>query len=118
MARHDTDSSFRTRRQVEVIIRERAALNSPSLAPAGEGRDGGKRTSKWVPACAGMTIAQLCYRRDLPQTWDDERFDRDGQVELYEMLGSTDKRLHAYPGRHADDGPERSKRVQLFCIAI
>ena len=38
--------------------------------------------------------------------WDDERFDRDGQLELFDMLGSTDKRLHAYPGRHADDGPE------------
>ena len=38
--------------------------------------------------------------------WDDERFDRDGQIELYEMLGSTDKRLHAYPGQHSDDGPE------------
>ena len=38
--------------------------------------------------------------------WDDERFDRDGQLELFDILGSTDKRLHAYPGRHADDGPE------------
>ena len=38
--------------------------------------------------------------------WDDERFDRDGQIELYESLGSTDKRLHAYPGQHSDDGPE------------
>src|SRR5262249_23572357 len=38
--------------------------------------------------------------------WDDERFDRDGQIELYEMLGSTDKRLHAWPGQHSDDGPE------------
>ena len=25
--------------------------------------------------------------------WDDERFDRDGQIELYEALSSTDKRL-------------------------
>lgn len=38
--------------------------------------------------------------------WDDERFDRDGQLELFDMLASTDKRLHAYPGRHSDDGPE------------
>jgi dienelactone hydrolase len=38
--------------------------------------------------------------------WDDERFDRDGQLELFDRLSSTDKRLHAYPGRHADDGPE------------
>ena len=38
--------------------------------------------------------------------WDDERFDRDGQLELFDSLASRDKRLHAYPGPHSDDGPE------------
>lgn len=38
--------------------------------------------------------------------WDDERFDRDGQLDLYDRLGSQDKRLHAYPGLHIDNGPE------------
>jgi hypothetical protein len=38
--------------------------------------------------------------------WDDERFDRDGQLDLYDRLGSKDKRLHAYPGQHVDNGPE------------
>ena len=38
--------------------------------------------------------------------WDDERFDRDGQLELFDTLGSRDKRLHAYPGPHSNDGPE------------
>lgn len=38
--------------------------------------------------------------------WDDERFDRDGQLELYDRLGAQDKRLHAYPGVHIDNGPE------------
>jgi dienelactone hydrolase len=46
--------------------------------------------------------------------WDDERFDRDGQIELYESLGSADKRLHAYPGRHADDGPEALESSAAF----
>ena len=46
--------------------------------------------------------------------WDDERFDRDGQIELYEMLGSTDKRLHAYPGQHSDDGPEALETSAAF----
>ncbi|ETX02988.1 MAG: hypothetical protein ETSY2_34400, partial [Candidatus Entotheonella gemina] len=32
--------------------------------------------------------------------WDDERFDRDGQLDLYDCIGSKDKRLHAYPGLH------------------
>ncbi|MBT5108205.1 MAG: hypothetical protein HOM25_05965 [Rhodospirillaceae bacterium] len=38
--------------------------------------------------------------------WDDERFDRDGQLDLYDRIGSPDKRLHAYPGVHVDNGPE------------
>lgn len=38
--------------------------------------------------------------------WDDERFDRQGQLELFDQLGAQDKRLHAYPGQHADNGPE------------
>lgn len=38
--------------------------------------------------------------------WDDERFDREGQLELFDMLSSTDKRLVAYPGPHSQDGPE------------
>jgi dienelactone hydrolase len=38
--------------------------------------------------------------------WDDERFDRLGQLDLFDQLGARDKRLHAYPGQHADNGPE------------
>jgi dienelactone hydrolase len=38
--------------------------------------------------------------------WDDERFDRDGQLDLFDRIGSEDKRLHAYPGVHIDNGPE------------
>ena len=38
--------------------------------------------------------------------WDDERFERSGQLDLFDRLGSSDKRLHAYPGLHIDNGPE------------
>ena len=38
--------------------------------------------------------------------WDDERFERAGQLDLFDRLGSADKRLHAYPGVHVDNGPE------------
>lgn len=38
--------------------------------------------------------------------WDDERFDRAGQLDLYDRIGSVDKRLHAFPGEHVDNGPE------------
>lgn len=38
--------------------------------------------------------------------WDDELFDRDGQFELFDAIGSEDKRLHAYPGLHGENGEE------------
>ncbi len=38
--------------------------------------------------------------------WDDERFERAGQLDLYDRLGSSDKRLQAYPGVHVDNGPD------------
>lgn len=38
--------------------------------------------------------------------WDDERFERAGQLDLFDRLGAPDKRLHAYPGLHVDNGPE------------
>jgi dienelactone hydrolase len=38
--------------------------------------------------------------------WDDELFDREGQFELFDLIGSEDKRLYAYPGAHADYGEE------------
>jgi dienelactone hydrolase len=55
------------------------------------------------------------FRRYAPQLrvpvlfsmqWDDERFERAGQLALFDLLGSKDKRLHAYPGQHVDNGPE------------
>jgi dienelactone hydrolase len=38
--------------------------------------------------------------------WDDERFERAGQLALFDLLAAKDKRLHAYPGLHSDNGPE------------
>lgn len=34
--------------------------------------------------------------------WDDEVFPRDGQFELFALLGSPDKQLAAFPGTHTD----------------
>lgn len=45
--------------------------------------------------------------------WDDERFDRDGAFELFDLLGSKDKRLHAHPGKHGEfplEGGEASRQ--------
>lgn len=38
--------------------------------------------------------------------WADERFERAGQLALFDLIGANDKRLHAYPGQHVDNGPE------------
>jgi dienelactone hydrolase len=37
--------------------------------------------------------------------WDDERVPRDRSLALFDALGSTNKTLHANPGRHADRLP-------------
>lgn len=37
--------------------------------------------------------------------WHDEIFPRDGQLALFDLLGSTDKQLIGYAGRHAETTP-------------
>ncbi len=41
------------------------------------------------------------------QQWDDEIFDRAGVAELFDAIGSDDKRLVAYPGPHLELSGER-----------
>jgi dienelactone hydrolase len=38
--------------------------------------------------------------------WDDELFPRDGQLDLFDLLGSADKQLIAYSGVHGDTRPD------------
>jgi dienelactone hydrolase len=38
--------------------------------------------------------------------WDDEVFTRDGQLALFDVIGSPDKQLRARPGRHGFTHPE------------
>ncbi|MBK7329457.1 MAG: alpha/beta hydrolase [Dehalococcoidia bacterium] len=49
--------------------------------------------------------------------WDDERFDRDGAFELFGLLGSADKRMHVYPGLHAEVPPEGTDATREFLAA-
>ena len=37
--------------------------------------------------------------------WHDEIFPREGQLALFDLLGSRDKQLTGYPGRHAETTP-------------
>jgi dienelactone hydrolase len=42
--------------------------------------------------------------------WDDAMFDRDGQLEVFDAIGSEDKRLISYPGGH-DETPDEGLRL-------
>jgi hypothetical protein len=44
--------------------------------------------------------------------WDDELFPRDGQFELFDLFGTADKRLIAFPGPHGAAAPDA---VQAWC---
>ncbi len=46
--------------------------------------------------------------------WDDERFDRDGAIELYGMLGAADKRLQSTPGLHGGTSEEAKSTLRQF----
>ncbi|MGH8057543.1 MAG: dienelactone hydrolase family protein [Candidatus Entotheonellia bacterium] len=69
------------------------------------GKNGLRRAS---PASAPSNMAPR-FTRDAPTIavpllfhvqWDDELFARDGQFELFDLLGAHDKRLIAFPGPH------------------
>ena len=50
------------------------------------------------------------------QQWDDEIFDRAGVAELFDALGSGDKRLVAYPGPHLELAGERLDDAAAFLV--
>jgi dienelactone hydrolase len=71
----------------------------------------GMRQPPTMPAGADMAPR---FRRDAPRIsapvlfhlqWDDEVFPRDGQLELFDLLGSGDKRLLAFRGPHGGAAP-------------
>ena len=47
--------------------------------------------------------------------WDDELFPRDGQFELFDLLGAQDKRLIAFSGPHSTTAPAA---IQAWCEFI
>jgi dienelactone hydrolase len=46
--------------------------------------------------------------------WDDELYPRDGGLRLFDLLGSTDKTLHANPGRHLEFPPAELAEAARF----
>ena len=48
------------------------------------------------------------------QQWDDELIPRESSSELFEALGTNDKRLHASPGKHSAIPQEEFLYTQTF----
>lgn len=72
----------------------------------------GLHQSPPVPAALDMTrlirdaARQVTARTLFHVQWDDELFPRGGQFSLFDLLGSVDKRLLAFPGRHTETHPD------------
>jgi len=47
--------------------------------------------------------------------WDDELFQRDGQFELFDLIGAQDKRLIAFPGPHGTAAPAA---IEAWCTFV
>lgn len=84
------------------------------------GKNGMRQTAN-IPAGVDMAprFAQDAPKIQIPilfhVQWDDELFQRDGQFELFDRLGTSDKRLLAFPGLHSISTPEA---VQAWCAFI
>jgi alpha-beta hydrolase superfamily lysophospholipase len=74
--------------------RQKPAMNKGMEAPDRVARD-----------AARITVPVLFHVQ-----WDDELFDRDGQLDLFDRLGSADKELIAYSGGHNETRPSSAAR--------
>jgi dienelactone hydrolase len=99
----------------------------PYVAAAGNrlrcavlGKNGMRQTSA-MPTSVNM--AQR-FKQDAPTIkvpvlfhvqWDDELFQRDGQFELFDLIGAQDKRLIAFPGPHGAAAPAA---IEAWCAFV
>lgn len=89
----------------------------PYVAAAGDrlrcavlGKNGTRQASPAsTPTNMAARFAQDAPRITVPVLfhvqWDDELFARDGQFELFDLLGARDKQLIAFPGPHGGAAP-------------
>jgi dienelactone hydrolase len=81
----------------------------------------GMRQTSTMPTAVSM--AQR-FKQDAPAIqvpvlfhvqWDDELFPRDGQFELFDLIGTQDKRLIAFPGLHGAAAPAA---IDAWCAFV
>jgi dienelactone hydrolase len=84
-----------------------AASMGPALRGAVLGKFGLRQGSALHPGLESSTrVAEDARKLTTPVLfhvqWDDEIFPRDGQFDLFELIGSPDKQLAAFPGTHSE----------------
>jgi pimeloyl-ACP methyl ester carboxylesterase len=81
----------------------------------------GLRGSSMERAGVAERLARDAPRLALPLVyhvqWDDERFDRDSALELYDLIASEDKRLQSTPGLHGGISADAVETLRRFMLA-
>lgn len=117
----DADEAIRDWRAALALLREEAGLDDARLAywgmsmgaslgislvagdPRFEAAVLGLMHPNW-PAPPGTRIRADAQQLECPVlflvNWDDTRAPREAAFELFDLISSEDKRLHAYPGEH------------------
>ena len=73
--------------------------------------DGLDLVARMARDAAGVTAPILFHMQ-----WDDSVFPRDGQLELFGKIGSTNKRLAAWPGMHQQTDPRAERSWIDFVV--
>lgn len=77
----------------------------------GTSRPGSERLASDAPRIAARTLFQV--------KWDDPLFTREGQFEIFDLIGSPAKQLNCYPGGHVDPaGPQLEDAVAFLRGAL
>ncbi len=84
-----------------------AVLGKNALEPSDKSRMGNSPGHRFKMDAPKITIPILFHMQ-----WDDELFSRESQCGLFDLIGSEDKRLIAYPGPHGRSTPEA---VDAWC---